>query len=151
MKAVIQRVKRARVVVAEETVGAIGPGMLILVCVLRGDGEREVRALAEKIATFRFFADAQDRMNLSALDLKREALVVSQFTLAADGRRGRRPSFDRAASPDAAERLYERFVAELRGLGLTTATGRFGAKMEVELLNDGPVTFMLEEAPTAES
>jgi D-aminoacyl-tRNA deacylase len=150
VKAVIQRVKRARVVVADETVGAIGPGVLILLCILRGDSEREVEALAEKIAHFRFFADAEERMNLSALELKRECLVVSQFTLAADGKRGRRPSFDRAAPPEVAERLYELFVARLRGLGLSTATGRFAAKMDVELVNDGPVTFVLEEAPGLE-
>lgn len=147
MKAVIQRVKHARVVVDGGTVGSIGPGMLILVCILRGDGEREGRALAEKIATCRFFADESARMNLSALDLGREALVVSQFTLAADGRRGRRPSFDRAAPPDVALLLYEQFVRELRGLGLVVATGSFGAAMDVELVNDGPVTFVLEEIP----
>ena len=147
MKAVIQRVSRARVLVGSDEVGAIGAGMLVLVCVLRGDGEGESRRLAEKIARFRFFADAEERMNLSALDLGRAALVISQFTLAADGKRGRRPSFDRAAPPEEAERLYEHFVGELRALGLVVATGRFGARMEVEIVNDGPVTFVIEEAP----
>lgn len=144
MKAVIQRVSRARVLVAGETVSEIGAGMLVLVCVLRGDGAEEARSLATRIAQFRFFADEADKMNLSALDLWREVLVVSQFTLAATGDRGRRPSFDRAAPPDVAESLVERFVEALRELGLTVATGRFGARMEVELVNDGPVTFVLE-------
>lgn len=147
MKAVVQRVSRARVVVGTEEVGAIGAGMLVLVCVLRGDGEGESRRLAEKIARFRFFADAEGRMNVSAIDLGREALVISQFTLAADGKRGRRPSFDRAAPPADAEALYEHFVRELRALGLRVATGRFAAHMDVESVNDGPVTFVIEEAP----
>ena len=145
MKAVVQRVSRASVLVEDDVVGAIGPGMLVLLGVLRGDGEAEADRLAEKIAHFRFFADDEGRMNLSALDLGRAALVVSQFTLAADGRRGRRPSFDLAAAPETAEPLYERFVARLGALGLATRTGRFGAKMRVVLENDGPVTFVLDE------
>jgi D-tyrosyl-tRNA(Tyr) deacylase len=173
VKAVVQRVTRARVLAAadvgeteathagtavgesakkevarQEIVGEIGAGMLVLVCVLRGDGPAEARALASKIAHFRFFADAQGRMNVSALERGLEALVVSQFTLAAEGDRGRRPSFDRAAPPDVALELYELFVSELRGLGLTVRTGRFAAHMEVELSNDGPVTFVLESSPS---
>jgi D-tyrosyl-tRNA(Tyr) deacylase len=144
MKAVIQRVSRARVIVAGEVVGEIGPGMLVLVCVLRGDGVDEARTLATRIAHFRFFADEAGKMNLSALDLAREALVVSQFTLAATGDRGRRPSFDRAAPPEVAEPLVQCFVEELRSLGLRVATGRFAAHMDVESVNDGPVTFVLE-------
>jgi D-tyrosyl-tRNA(Tyr) deacylase len=149
MKAVVQRVSRARVLVAGEEIAAIGRGMLILVCVVRGDTARQARDLADKIARFRFFPDEQGRMNRSALDESLPALVVSQFTLAADGRRGRRPSFDAAASPEEAEELYERFVRELEGVGLRASTGRFAAKMEVELTNDGPVTFVLEVEPDA--
>jgi D-tyrosyl-tRNA(Tyr) deacylase len=149
MKAVVQRVSAARVLVEGAPVGAIGRGMLILLGVLRGDGPAEAQRLAERIATFRFFPDEHDRMNRSALDEGLAALVVSQFTLAADGRKGRRPSFDRAAPPAEAEALYERFVAVLRELGLRVETGRFGARMAVELANDGPVTFVLDEAPEA--
>ena len=144
MKAVVQRVGRAAVRVEEATVGEIGAGMLVLLGVLKGDTARECDELALKVAQFRFFQDEQGKMNLSALDLAREVLVVSQFTLAADSSSGRRPSFDRAAPPSEAEPLYERFVAQLRGLGLKVATGRFGALMQVELVNDGPVTFVLE-------
>lgn len=147
MKAVVQRVAHARVLVEGTEVGACGRGMLILVGCLKGDGPDEARGLARRIARFRFFPDERGRMNVSALDAGAGCLVVSQFTLAADGRRGRRPSFDRALPPDAAEPLIERFVAELEELGLTCATGRFGAAMQVELLNEGPVTFVLEEPP----
>lgn len=147
MKSVIQRVTRAHVLVDGQVVGSIGRGMLVLVCAMRGDGDAEARALAEKIARFRFFPDEAGRMNLSALDLGLPALVVSQFTLAADGRRGRRPSFDQAAPPDEARRLYEAFLEALLALGLTVATGRFGARMEVELVNDGPVTLALDVPP----
>ena len=144
VKAVVQRVERASVEVAGAAVGEIGAGMLVLLGVLKGDGERECDELALKVAQFRFFQDEQGKMNLSALDLGRAVLVVSQFTLAADGSSGRRPSFDRAAPPGEAEPLCERFVERLRGLGLQVATGRFGARMRVELVNDGPVTFVLE-------
>jgi D-tyrosyl-tRNA(Tyr) deacylase len=146
VKSVVQRVSHARVVVDGEVVGAIGKGMLVLVCVMRGDGEKEARALAEKIAQFRFFADENGKMNRSALDLGRDALVVSQFTLAADGHAGRRPSFDLAAPPELARALCDVFVAALRELGLRVETGRFGAHMDVESTNDGPVTFTLETA-----
>lgn len=145
MKAVIQRVSAARVLVGGEVVGEVGRGMLVLLGVMRGDGPREVQRLAERVARFRFFEDAQGRMNLAAAEVGGAALVVSQFTLAADGRKGRRPSFDRAAPPGEAEPLYEAFAAALRGLGLEVATGRFGARMAVELSNDGPVTFVIEE------
>ena len=149
MKAVIQRVAQAKVDVDGETVGQIGEGMLILLGVLRGDTENEARRLAEKIGRFRFFQDEDGRMNLSALELGHAALVVSQFTLAADGRSGRRPSFDKAAPPAEAEVLYEQFVADLRSLGLPVETGRFGAMMSVGLENAGPVTFVLEEQPAS--
>ena len=149
MKAILQRVERCEVRVDAAVVGRIGPGMLILLGVMRGDDERVARDFAERIAQFRFFADAQGKMNLSALELGRAALVVSQFTLAADGRKGRRPSFDLAAPPAEAEPLYECFVARLRELGLVVETGRFRAQMQVELVNDGPVSFVLETDPPA--
>lgn len=145
MKSVVQRVSRARVVVDGECVGSIGKGMLVLLCVMRGDGEDEARWLAQKIANFRFFADEQGKMNRSAIDLGLEALVVSQFTLSADGRAGRRPSFDQAAAPEDARALCEAFVVALAEVGLRVQTGRFGAHMDVELVNDGPVTFALEK------
>ena len=144
MKAVIQRVSRASVTVEGEVVGRIDAGMLVLVCAMRGDAEAQAARLAERIARFRFFPDADERMNLSVLDAGHAALVVSQFTLSADGRKGRRPSFDQAAEPTRAEELYEHFVAALGALGVPTQTGRFGAKMAVELLNDGPVTLWIE-------
>jgi len=147
VKCVVQRVRCARVVVDGAVVGEVGKGMLVLVCAMRGDTEKEATALAQKVAQFRFFADDAGKMNRSALDTSAGVLVVSQFTLAADGSAGRRPSFDKAALPDLARVLVERFVAELSGLGLVVQTGRFGAHMEVELVNDGPVTFALESAP----
>lgn len=147
MKLVVQRVLEAEVRVAGEPVGRIERGMLVLLGVMQGDGELQARRLAERVARFRFFPDADGRMNLSALDEELEALVVSQFTLAADGRKGRRPSFDKAAAPELAEPLYELFVAQLAELGLVTATGRFGAPMQIQILADGPVTFVLEEQP----
>jgi D-tyrosyl-tRNA(Tyr) deacylase len=147
VKAVVQRVSFARVRVAGEVVGEIGPGLLVLACAVRGDGPAEARALADKIASYRVFEDAQGRMNLSAQDLGRPILLVSQFTLAADGRRGRRPSFDAALEPGpAAERLRE-LAAALAHSGLEVAQGRFGASMEVELLNAGPATFLLDCPP----
>jgi len=145
MKVVVQRVTRARVTVEGEEVGSCGYGMLVYLGVMRGDTGREAQRLAERIARFRFFGDAEGRMNLSALDVSGEALVISQFTLAADGRKGRRPSFDQAAAPELAEPLYRRFVELLQALGVPTRTGRFGASMEVESTVLGPVTFSLEE------
>jgi len=148
LKAVLQRVSRAAVRVDGETVGACAAGVLVLLGVMKGDEEAQAERLAERIAHFRFFRDANGRMNDSLLDCAGEALVISQFTLAADGRKGRRPSFDRAAPPEYAEVLYEHFVAHLRSLGPAVQTGVFGAMMEVELTNDGPVTFSLEESPS---
>ncbi len=150
MRVVLQRTQRAAVRVEGEVVGAIGPGVLVLLGVLDGDGAAEVDRLASKVAQFRFFADAEGRMNRSALDLLAAGdevgvLVVSQFTLAADGRKGRRPSFDRAAAPALAEPLYERFCAKLRAEGLPLETGVFGASMSIELVNDGPATFVLDD------
>lgn len=147
MKAVVQRVSRACVRVEGRPVAQIGAGMVVLLGVMRGDAEGEALRLARRIAGFRFFPDEAGRMNRSAREVAAAALVVSQFTLAADGRKGRRPSFDAAATPAQAEPLYERFAAALAQAGLPTATGRFGARMELELVNDGPVTFVLEELP----
>ena len=149
MKLVVQRVTRASVRVDGQVVGEIGRGMLVLVCALKGDGPPQATRLAERLARYRFFPDADGRMNRSALDTGAACLVVSQFTLASDGSKGRRPSFDRAAPPELAEPLVQLFVARLGELGLATATGRFGATMAVELVNDGPVTLQLEVAPTS--
>lgn len=147
MKVLLQRVERARVSVAGREVGAVGRGLLALVCALRGDTPAEARRLAEKVARWRCFADAQGRMNLDVTQVGGALLVVSQFTLAADGRKGHRPSFDRAAEPGAARELVDAFRAALGDLGVPTAAGEFGAEMRVELVNDGPATFLLECAP----
>jgi len=131
------------------SVGRVTGGVLVLLGVLRGDAESDADRLAERVARFRYFPDEEGRMNRGLSDAQlgpdAGALVVSQFTLAADGRKGRRPSFDRAAPPEEAERLYTRFVERLRAHGIRTETGRFGAAMEVELVNTGPVTFVLDE------
>jgi D-tyrosyl-tRNA(Tyr) deacylase len=147
VKVLLQRVAQARVLVDGEVVGEIGPGLLAFVCALRGDVAARAERMAERVAHYRVFADANDRMNLSALDRELPVLVVSQFTLAADGRKGRRPSFDPAAPPAEAEALVERFRTALEALGLRTQAGRFGARMRVELVNDGPATFVLEDLP----
>lgn len=146
MRAVIQRVRRAAVVVAGETVGAIDAGWLVLLGVGPADTAAEAAWLADKVAHLRAFADDAGKMNRSVLDAGGGVLVVSQFTLYGDTRKGRRPSFTGAAPPAVAEPLVERFAAELRGVGLPVATGRFGADMQVELVNDGPVTFVLDTA-----
>jgi D-tyrosyl-tRNA(Tyr) deacylase len=146
MRAVVQRVSSASVRVDGAVVGVIKAGALILLGVLDGDSEREAEQLAEKVASFRYFADDLGKMNLSASDVSGSLLVVSQFTLAADGRKGRRPSFDKAAAPALAEKLYEHFISHLVLLGLSVETGCFGAMMEVELVNDGPVTFVLDDS-----
>jgi D-tyrosyl-tRNA(Tyr) deacylase len=146
VRALVQRVSRAEVRVGDEVVGRIGPGLAILVGVGRDDDEAVVDALARKVADLRIFADETGRTNLSLLDVAGQALVVSQFTLYADTRRGRRPGFSDAAPPDLGERLYERFAAGLGALGVTVATGRFRAAMAVELVNDGPFTIWLDTA-----
>jgi D-tyrosyl-tRNA(Tyr) deacylase len=151
VKAVVQRVLRAEVSVDGECVGRTDAGLVILLGVLKGDGQRQAERLAERIAALRCFRDGEGRMNLSAVDLSHSALVISQFTLAADCRRGRRPSFERAAAPDLAEELYLRFVAHLRATGVPAQTGVFGAMMEVLLVNDGPVTLTIEEPAEAGS
>jgi len=146
LKAVIQRVTRASVVVDGETVGAIGRGLLVLLGVAQADSVDAARRLAQKTAEMRIFGDAEGRFNLSLLDTSGEALVVSQFTLLADTRRGRRPSFVDAAPTEVAEPLVREFEDALRGLGVTVAGGRFGAHMRVDLVNDGPVTIILDTA-----
>ena len=145
MRALLQRVSKASVTVDEQTISSIGNGLLILLGVGHGDGEAQTKFLAEKIANLRVFEDEQGKTNLSILDVKGEAIVVSQFTLYADTRKGRRPSFIDAALPDVAEPLVYRFVELLRGYGIPTQTGKFGAHMEVEIHNDGPVTIWLEK------
>ena len=143
MKAVIQRVSRAKVTVDGEVSGEINQGYLILLGVVEGDGEEKMKLLAKKTAELRIFRDENDKMNLSLLDVGGEALVVSQFTLCADVSHGRRPSFIGSAKPDKANELYLKFCDELRALGVKNVqTGVFGAHMEVSLLNDGPVTIL---------
>ena len=144
MKAVIQRVSEARVEIAGEVVGRTGPGAMVLVCAMQGDAEANAEALAARIARLRIFRDGEGRMNRSLLDTGGGALVVSQFTLAADTSRGNRPGFSQAAAPEDGERLYDRFVAALRAQGVTVETGRFGADMAVHLVGDGPVTIAME-------
>jgi D-tyrosyl-tRNA(Tyr) deacylase len=144
MRAVVQRVSRAKVTVAKEVVGEIGRGLLILLGVALGDTEAHARWLAEKICSLRIFEDDEDKMNRGLLEVGGAALVVSQFTLYGDCRKGRRPSFVEAALPAEAEPLYEAFATAVRAQGIKTATGRFGAMMQVELVNDGPVTLILE-------
>jgi D-tyrosyl-tRNA(Tyr) deacylase len=146
MKVVVQRVSRASVSVEGETVASIGRGLLALVGVAPEDTEEEARRLARKCAELRVFSDAEGKFNLSLLEVGGEALVVSQFTLLADTRRGRRPSFVGAAAPESAEPLVETFARAMREAGVPTQTGRFGAKMTVELVNDGPVTIVLDSA-----
>jgi D-tyrosyl-tRNA(Tyr) deacylase len=156
MKTVIQRVNHARVRVDGELVAAIGPGLLALWCVMRGDTDEHALRLADKVADWRCFPEpdplrigaiGSGRMQVSVLERGFELLVVSQVTLAADGRKGRRPALDAAASPADGERLYLRAVERLRERGLRVQTGRYGALMEVELLNHGPLTFVLDEPP----
>ena len=146
MRALIQRVSEARVDIAGETVGEVAGGMLILVCAMRGDGDDEARSLARKIANLRIFESEPGKMNLSVLASGGAALVVSQFTLAADTSRGNRPGFSYAAPPDEGERLYELFAAALAEHGVPIATGRFGQVMQVHLVNDGPVTIWIDTA-----
>lgn len=144
MRALVQRVSEASVRVDGEVVGEIGPGLLVLICAMEGDAEPNADTMAAKIAKLRIFKDDAGRMNRSLLDTGGAALVVSQFTLAADTSSGNRPGFSRAARPDEGERLYEYFAGKLRDHGVTVAQGRFGADMKVALLNDGPVTIWLE-------
>ncbi len=146
MRAVIQRVSRANVTVDGEITGEIGRGILLLIGVSRDDSEKEALYLLEKTLNLRIFEDAEDKMNLSLSDIQGELLVVSQFTLYGDARKGRRPSFIEAAAPAEARRLYEFFVSEARKQISKVETGRFQAMMDVELVNDGPVTILLDSA-----
>ncbi|MBO6776842.1 MAG: D-tyrosyl-tRNA(Tyr) deacylase [Marinibacterium sp.] len=144
MRALVQRVSKASVSVDGEVIGKIGGGVLILICAMQGDGEAQADKLAAKIAKMRIFRDDDGRMNRSLLDAGGAALVVSQFTLAADTSRGNRPGFSTAAPPEEGERLYEYFATQMATQGVTVATGRFGADMAVALVNDGPVTIWME-------
>jgi D-tyrosyl-tRNA(Tyr) deacylase len=144
MRAVVQRVSRCRVTVDGNTVGEIGPGLLVLLGVSKTDTEAAADYLAEKVIGLRIFEDAEEKMNFSVHDAGGALLVVSQFTLYGDVRRGKRPSFDGAARPEEAKRLYEYFVARIRAAGLRCETGQFQAMMEVDLVNSGPVTILLD-------
>jgi D-tyrosyl-tRNA(Tyr) deacylase len=144
MRAVVQRVGRGEVRVDGKAVGAVGKGFVVLLGVARGDGEADARALADKVAALRVFEDAAGKMNLALAEVGGGLLVVSQFTLLGDARKGNRPSFIDAAGPEEGNALYERFCALLREKGLPVATGTFRAMMEVELVNDGPVTILLD-------
>jgi D-aminoacyl-tRNA deacylase len=144
MRVVIQRVSRASVQVESRVAGEIGAGVLVLLGVAEADGDAEADRLAEKVARLRIFENREGRFDRSLLDTGGAVLVVSQFTLIADTAKGNRPSFTGAAEPEEAERLYERFCAALADLGVEVKTGSFGARMEVELVNDGPVTIVLE-------
>ena len=144
MKALLQRVTEASVSVGGEMVGRIGQGLVVFVGVASGDTEKDAQYLAQKTVNLRIFSDEEGRFNLSALDIKGELLVVSQFTLLADTRKGRRPSFIEAAPPAQAEEIFERFVEQARATGLRVETGRFQQYMQVEIHNDGPVTILLD-------
>ncbi len=144
MRAVIQRVSEARVTVDGEVTGAIGPGLLVLLGAAEGDTQRDLEYILDKTIGLRIFPDDQGKMNLSLNDVGGELLVVSQFTLLADTRKGRRPSFVKALEPRAAETLYETFIQRARDLGVKVETGRFGAMMDVTLVNHGPVTLILD-------
>ena len=144
MKALLQRVSKASVSVAGEEVGSIDRGLVVFLGVAEGDTEKDAQYLAQKIVNLRIFADADEKFNLSALDIRGELLLVSQFTLLADTKKGRRPSFTGAAPPERAEELFERFVEQAQATGLKVETGRFQQYMQVEIHNDGPVTIMLD-------
>ena len=144
MRALLQRVHHASVVVDGKTIGENGPGLLILICAMQGDAEVEADQLAAKIAKLRIFKDDAGKMNLSLKDSGGSALIVSQFTLAADTSRGNRPGFSPAANPEDGRRLYDYFVQAVQALGIETATGEFGADMDVSLTNAGPVTIWLD-------
>lgn len=144
MRAVVQRVKRGEVRVDGERVASVGQGLLVLLGVAKGDTEKDAKYLAQKVVGLRIFEDASGKLNSSVKEIEGEVLVVSNFTLYGDCRKGRRPSFDKAAPPQEARELYERFVSFLREEGLKVETGKFQTYMEVELVNDGPVTILLD-------
>lgn len=145
MKAVIQRVKKASVTINNELYSEIGQGILVLLGVEKDDTIEQAKFLSDKIVNLRIFEDENEKMNLSLLDVKGEILVVSQFTLAADCKKGKKPSFDNAAKPDTAIPLYENFIELLKNYNIPVKTGQFGAMMDVGLINDGPVTFILSK------
>lgn len=144
MKALLQRVTSAQVAIEGKTVGQIGQGLLVFVCAMKGDAERDVDYIVKKVSQLRIFGDELGKMNLSVLDIKGSLLIVSQFTLAASTRKGNRPSFDEAEAPAEAKSLYETSVEKFKKTGLEVATGEFAASMAVSLVNDGPVTIMLD-------
>lgn len=144
MRALIQRVNNAKVTVKDQLISQIGKGFLVFLGVTHSDTESEINYLVEKIANLRVFGDENDKMNLSLLDIKGEVLVVSQFTLYADCKRGRRPDFISAAKPELAQELYKKFIQRFRETGLKVGEGEFGAMMDIELVNSGPVTIMLD-------
>ena len=144
MKVLIQRVKRASVTIENKLYSSINKGILALVGIEKGDTQEQVEKAAKKIANLRIFPDENYKMNHSLIDIQGEMLIVSQFTLCGDCKKGTRPSFDRSAPPDIANQLYENFVKEIQSYNIKTQTGKFAAMMDVELINDGPVTFMIE-------
>ncbi len=144
MKVLIQRVKRASVTINDKLYSKINKGILALVGIEKGDTIEQIQKMAKKLSGLRIFSDENDKMNLSILDVQGEMLIVSQFTLCGDCKKGTRPSFDKSAAPDVANELYEIFIKEIKNYGIKTGTGEFGAMMDIELINDGPVTFMLE-------
>ncbi len=144
MRAVVQRVKSAEVWVDGRVIGKIGKGLLVFLGIARGDGESDLHYLTSKIPHLRIFEDESEKFNLSLIEIGGEILIVSQFTLYGDCRKGRRPSFTEAEEPILAKTLYDRFISELRGQGIPIQTGEFQAKMEVSLINDGPVTLLLD-------
>ncbi|WP_135503771.1 D-aminoacyl-tRNA deacylase [Roseovarius aestuariivivens] len=144
MRALLQRVTRAEVTVENDVIGRTGPGLLVLACAMQDDDTASAEALAAKVAKLRIFKDETGKMNRSVRDVSDSALVISQFTLAADTRRGNRPGYSDAAPPEEARRLFDRFASALADLGVPVETGRFGAQMQVSLVNDGPVTIWLE-------
>lgn len=144
MKVLIQRVKRASVTINDKLYSKINKGILALVGIEKGDTIEQIQKMAKKLSGLRIFSDENDKMNLSILDVQGEMLIVSQFTLCGDCKKGTRPSFDKSAAPDVANELYEIFIKEIKNYGIKTGAGEFGAMMDIELINDGPVTFMLE-------
>jgi len=144
MKALLQRVSEARVVINDKTVGKINKGLLVLLCAVKGDVDNDLDYIVKKVAQLRIFGDDRGKMNLSVMDIKGEVLVISQFTLAASSRKGNRPSFDAAEVPDRARAIYDTFVTRLRETGLSVQTGVFAESMSVLLTNDGPVTILID-------